>query len=225
MGEQVVTQQQGPVDGATAGEVVPEPRTTSFGGVTIRWDERVLEPRPWTTAQSRWAAQLADEAPDGPILELCCGAGQIGLLTAVLTGREIVQVDRDAVARGYARANAEAAGLVPDVRDGDVRAAPAAAAYALVIADPPWVPSDQVGLYPEDPLTAIDGGADGGALAAACLEHASGALLTGGHLVLQVGTTEQVTALRAHPVVAEGRMELREVQEHPRGVLVHLVRG
>lgn len=218
MVEKTAPQQQGPTTGADPDEV----REAAFEGLTIRWDERVLEPRPWTAAQSRWVAELAAGAPAGPILELCCGAGQIGLLAAVLTGRPLVQVDRDPTALAYAVENAASAGVISEVREGDVREVPAAPAYPLVVADPPWVPSAQVGLYPQDPLTAIDGGADGGLLAAACVAHAAAALVPGGHLVLQVGTTEQADALRAHPAVLAGHLELREVREHPRGVLVHL---
>ena len=40
--------------------------------------------------------------------------------------------------------------------------------FALVIADPPWVPRAETGRFPEDPLLAIDGGDDGLDLARAC---------------------------------------------------------
>ena len=46
----------------------------------ISYDQRVLEPRPWTAAQSRWASSLFRVLPPGPVLELCAGAGHIGLL-------------------------------------------------------------------------------------------------------------------------------------------------
>ena len=40
--------------------------------------------------------------------------------------------------------------------------------FAVVIADPPWVPRADTGRYPEDPVLAIDGGDDGLDLARAC---------------------------------------------------------
>ena len=40
-------------------------RTMRFGSLQIRYDDRVLEPRPWTTAQSAWAAELIEQAPEG----------------------------------------------------------------------------------------------------------------------------------------------------------------
>ena len=54
--------------------------TVEFGGLQITFDSRLLSPRPWTQAQSRWAASLLPNLPPGDVLELCSGAGQIGLL-------------------------------------------------------------------------------------------------------------------------------------------------
>ena len=85
-------------------------RSQVFGPLVVRYDERVLTPRPWTLMQSLWAAELAAQATAGPILELCAGAGQIGLAAAALTGRALVQVEADPVAADYARTNAAAAG-------------------------------------------------------------------------------------------------------------------
>ena len=51
----------------------------AFGPITVEADASVLTPRPWTLVQSAWAAELSPGAPAGPILELCCGAGHIGL--------------------------------------------------------------------------------------------------------------------------------------------------
>ncbi len=92
-----------------------------FGTLEIAFDDRVLRPREWTTGQSRWAAELLlDQAPAGPVLELCSGAGQIGLLAIAGSDRSLVCVDANQVACEFARANAHAAGLADcvDVREG-----------------------------------------------------------------------------------------------------------
>src|SRR4051812_32759180 len=91
-------------------EIAPDPRRCTFGPLVIGYDARVLPPRPWTLEQSQWAAVLCAEAEPGPLLELCAGAGQIGLAAAVLADRDLVQVEADALAAGYARANALRAG-------------------------------------------------------------------------------------------------------------------
>ncbi|NLE98960.1 MAG: methyltransferase, partial [Propionibacterium sp.] len=69
-----------------------------FDPLQIEYDERVLAPRPWTRMQSEWAAEIALRAPDGPVLELCSGAGHIGLEAARLSGRALVCVDQNPAA-------------------------------------------------------------------------------------------------------------------------------
>jgi len=172
-----------------------------FGPVDITYDERVMTPRPWTLAQSEWAAELAADLPSGPLLELCGGAGHIGLAAVVLSGRDLVQVDADEVAVSYARANAARAGLGDRV---DVRHARLDEAlgdderFPLVLADPPYLPGADVGLFPKDPVTAIDGGPDGLDLVRACLEVAARHLAPAGRLLLQVrdeAQAEEVASL------------------------------
>ena len=95
-----------------------ESRFIDFEGLRIEYDDRVLAPRPWTAAQSQWAAELIRMAPPGPVLELCAGAGHIGLLAVSLAPRMIVCVDADRAACGYLRRNAALAGVRADVREG-----------------------------------------------------------------------------------------------------------
>ena len=173
--------------------------TMAFGPLTITYDHRVLEPRPWTTAQSAWATQLLEHAPDGPVLELCAGAGQIGLLAVAPTDRRLVAVDADPVAGMYARINAGEAGLDDrvEIRTGMLETAVGPdERFALVIADPPWVESARVTEFEEDPVTAIDGGSDGLKIARASLRVAAEHLLPGGSVLLQVGGPGQVSRLR-----------------------------
>jgi methylase of polypeptide subunit release factors len=170
-----------------------------FGPITVDFDARVLRPRPWTLVQSEWAAELAatDLATrSGPILELCAGAGQIGLAAAVLSDRDLVQVERDPVAAMFAAHNAALAGharrtevritSIEDALDDDDR-------YVLIIADPPYLPASETGDWPEDPLAAIDGGEDGLTVIRACLLVGARHLDDGGQLLLQVAGPAQAT--------------------------------
>ena len=176
--------------------------TIDFAGLRIAYDDRVLRPRAWTRMQSQWAAELLepDDAPTGPVLELCSGAGHIGLLVAALTGRPLVAVDLNPAACDYTRANAAQAGLDHrvEVREGRLEDVVAdGERFALVVADPPWVTSAEVGRFPEDPLLAIDGGDDGLGVARACLEASDGHLVTGGSVLLQLGDDAQADAIIA----------------------------
>jgi methylase of polypeptide subunit release factors len=200
----------------------------TFGTLRIAYDDRVLRPRQWTTHQAVWAAELIREAPPGPVLELCCGAGQIGLLGVHGSSRTLVCVDADPAACSYAVANAAAAGLghLVEVRHARLdQALLADERFAVVIADPPWVRRDALGRFPEDPVLAIDGGYDGLEVARACVAVVAGHLMPGGSAVLQVGTLGQAEMVRAElPAYAAG-LRVSEVRELERGVLVRLDRA
>jgi release factor glutamine methyltransferase len=200
------------------------PQAIDFEGLRIEYDEQVLAPRPWTAAQSRWAAELIRMAPPGPVLELCAGVGHIGLLAVSLTPRTLVCVDVDPVACAFLRRNAAAAGVRVDVREGvmDEVLAPDED-FSVVIADPPWVPSGQVSRYPEDPSRAIDGGDDGLALVRSCLDVIDRHLVVAGSALLQVGPREQ--AERVCDLVATYvDLAVIEVRELERGALLQIDR-
>jgi release factor glutamine methyltransferase len=171
-------------------------RTCRFGPLSIEYDERVLRPRPWTIAQSEWAMELAAEAPPGPLLELCAGAGHIGLVAAAATGRPIVQVEADPVAAEFARRNAQRARVEAEVRVRRLEEATAPdERFPLVIADPPYLPSSDIVRWPDDPVSAIDGGPDGLAVVRACLTVAARCLESGGPFLLQVAGPGQAEAV------------------------------
>ncbi len=196
----------------------------TFGSVRIDYDEQVLEPRPWTALQSHWAVELLVDAPDGPVLELCCGAGHIGLLVAASTDRRLVAVDQSDAACSFARSNAERAGVADrvEVREGRLEdQVRPDETFALVVADPPWVTSADVARYPDDPLLAIDGGDDGLAVARACIDVCAGRLVPGGSLLLQLGTAEQAERLSGE-AAAQGWL-VGDLRAGERGVVQQLV--
>jgi methylase of polypeptide subunit release factors len=184
---------------------------TPFGGIDIAWDDRVLGPRGWTVQQSLWAARLIPDLPPGPVLELCAGAGQIGLRAVLDSDRRLVCVDANPVATAYTLDNARAAGLADRVEvrtgwidevleDGEV--------FPLIIADPPWVPRAETGRYPDDPTLAIDGGDDGLDVVRTCARAIAEHLAPGGTALLQLGTgaqAEHVGRLLRESQVAAGR--------------------
>jgi release factor glutamine methyltransferase len=177
-----------------------EPRTTEVGELQIGWDARTLEPRPWTLAQADWAVELLAEAPAGPVVELCSGVGYVGIDVARRTGRAVVQVDGCEAACRWARRNAAAAGVahLVEVRFADLCFALADHERSpLVLADPPYVPTEGVARFPDDPPGAIDGGEDGLDVIRLALAIAGHHLAPGGAVVLQVAGPPQAEAVRA----------------------------
>lgn len=204
----------------------PRPRTTRFGALTISWDERVLRPRPWTARQSLWAAELLLTAPPGPVLELCCGAGQIGLLAVAASERDLVAVDASEVACAFTRRNARAAAMAGrvDVRRADLAAAVAPdERFAMVLADPPYLPSRDTTRYPEDPVAAIDGGADGMALVWPCLDVVRGHLDPRGSALVQLRSDDQARRV-TDALAADGELSVLEERNLGGGVVVRVGR-
>lgn len=197
-----------------------------FGGLRIVFDDRVLRPRSWTENQSRWAAELLPHLAEGDVLELCSGAGQIGLLAVAGGDRRLVCVDMDPIAAELTLANAAQAGLgdrvemrlghLSRVLDPDER-------FPLIIADPPWVPRSQTRQFPEDPLLAIDGGDDGLSVVRECLAVIDDHLAQDGVALLQLGPGDQVAAVTG---LLEGTgLRAGQVREFgERGVLLSIDR-
>lgn len=177
--------------------------TLDFGPIRVAFDASVLRPRLWTLAQAEWAAELA---AGEPLLEVGCGAGHIGLAAAAMSGcSRLVQVDRDPAACRWAGRNAAAGGYGDRVEQRCGTAAEVLAegeVFDVVIADPPYVPSEEIALYPEDPPGAIDGGPDGLAGVRDFLVDIAGHVAPGGSVLLQVrgaGQVEELAGWLAHP--------------------------
>lgn len=204
-------------------------QSTEFAGLTIAFDDRVLRPRGWTAAQSEWADELLGHLPPGPVLELCTGAGHIGLRAVAPRRRRLVAVDVNPVACDFVHRNARAAGVgelvetrlgpMDEVLEADER-------FPLIIADPPWVPRQEVPTYPDDPVLAIDGGADGMDVVRTCLAIIGRHLVPGGSALLQLGTEQQADTVVTLLDTSPGGAALRrvEVRSFKRGVLVRLDR-
>ncbi|MCU1432734.1 MAG: prmC 2 [Actinotalea sp.] len=189
------------------------PQTMRFGPLVVRYDERALVPRAWTMLQTSWAAELASDLPPGAMLELCAGVGHIGQAAALATGRDLVQVDADPHACALAVLNAEAnaVGAQVDVRCGDLATVVRAdERFVVVIADPPYLSSDEVDASDGDPVHAVDGGPDGLALARRCLAVAGAHVHPAGVVLLQARGRSQVE--RLVPDVESTGLELVDVR-------------
>ena len=201
----------------------PVTERTDFGGLTVEWDTRIQRPRPWTLEQALWAAELLPSSPPGPVLDLCCGAGQIGLRAVVGSKRRLVCVDVDPVAASYVAKNASAAGMGTrtEIRLGGVEAVLLPQErFPLVLADPPCVAHQHVGRYSDDPLLAIDGGSDGMDTVRICVVALELHLAAGGVALLQLGSRAQADMVAA--LVLGGRLEPVEVRELEGGIVLRL---
>ncbi|MDR1775701.1 MAG: peptide chain release factor N(5)-glutamine methyltransferase [Actinomycetes bacterium] len=134
----------------------------------------VLIPRPETEVLVDLANEYIAAAGDGGdgrlrVLDLCTGTGCVGLAVAQENPQvTVTAVDIDPAAVALAAENAAACDLTDryTVHPGDVRAWTRGDAYDLVIANPPYVPTNDWDVLPREVAgyesrTALDGGVDG----------------------------------------------------------------
>ncbi|MFJ2767331.1 putative protein N(5)-glutamine methyltransferase [Streptomyces sp. NPDC087300] len=176
-----------------------------FRGLRIAVDPGVFVPRRRTEFLVERAVALAGQEGVGPglaVVDLCCGSGALGAaLAAALGPVELHAADIDPAAVRCARRNVAAAGGA--VYEGDLyEPLPAAlrGRVGILLANVPYVPTEEVGLLPaearvHEARVALDGGSDGLDVLRRVTGEAAGWLAPGGHLLFET-SQGQVTAAR-----------------------------
>lgn len=161
-----------------------------FSGLRIVVDAGIFVPRRRTEFLVRQAAALA--RPRAVVVDLCCGSGAMGAaLVAALDRIELHAVDIDPAAVRCARRNVAAAGGL--VYEGDLyEPLPATlrGRVDILVASPPYVPTEAIGLLPpeariHEPRMALDGGVDGLDVVRRVIDAAPTWLAPGGCLLVE----------------------------------------
>jgi len=172
--------------------------TTSFCGLEIAVNRDVLIPRPETEllAEEAWDFLSTLNTQPSSILDFGTGSGCLAVAIAAKCPTTTVHaLDVSEAALKIARENALRLGLAERVlfhtSDG-FNALPAGASFDLIVSNPPYIPSAEVGtLQPEvrdhDPRQALDGGADGLDFYRRLAVEAGSWLKPGGRLMLEHG--------------------------------------
>ncbi|WP_031084479.1 putative protein N(5)-glutamine methyltransferase [Streptomyces sp. NRRL WC-3549] len=186
-----------------------------FCGIRVAVGPGVFVPRRRTEFLVR---QAAAAAPDRPVaVDLCCGSGALGAaLAATLPTVELHAADVDPAAVRYARSNLAGLG---EVYEGDLFAPLPGALRGRVdvlLANVPYVPTDDVGLLPaearvHEPRVALDGGGDGLDVMRRVAAEAPGWLAPGGSLLVE--TSERQAALAEEVLRAGGLVPRVAVSE------------
>ena len=163
-----------------------------FCGIRIAVDPGVFVPRRRTEFLVRQAVAVAP--PRAIVVDLCCGSGAVGAaLSAALHQAEVHAADIDLAAVACARRNLAATG--GRVYEGDLDAQLPASLRGRVdvlVANPPYVPTEAVALLPaeariHEPRVALDGGADGLDVQRRVAAAAPRWLAPRGHLLVETG--------------------------------------
>ena len=175
-----------------------------FCGRRIVVEPGVFVPRRRTELLVHEAAALAP--PGAVVVDLCCGSGAVGAaLLARLDGIDLHAADLDPAAVRCARRNIGA-----QVYEGDLFDALPASLYGrvdILVANVPYVPSDAVATMPPEarsyePLSALDGGADGLDIARRLVSGAREWLAPGASLLFE--TSERQVAAAVNIIAGHG---------------------
>ncbi|MFI7638456.1 putative protein N(5)-glutamine methyltransferase [Nonomuraea sp. NPDC049400] len=179
-----------------------------FCGLRVVVEPGVFVPRPRTGFLIQEAVALARRVAGTPVvLDMCCGTGAMGAaLAAGLERAEVYATDLDPAAVRCARRNLAGG----HVYEGDLyEPLPASlrGRVDIVIASPPYVPSESVALLPSEarlhePLVALDGGGDGLEVVRRVIAGAPQWLAPGGHLLVE--TSERQATATAEAVARAG---------------------
>jgi len=171
-----------------------------FLGLDFLVGPEVLIPRFDSECLAERAIQLLQGKEKPLLADVCCGSGCLGLSIAHhLPGSRAVLTDISPAALAMAERNAERLGLQARCRffPGDL-AQPlleAGCCPELLIANPPYIPSEEIGrLSPQvqrEPHLALDGGGDGLQLYPRLIGQCRQLLPAGGWLILEHGDEQQ----------------------------------
>jgi release factor glutamine methyltransferase len=134
-----------------------------FSGCAISVDRNVLIPRPETEIL---VEKVKTGARGGVIWDLCTGSGCIGIALKKALDAQVVLVDCCPKALAVASKNAKANGVEIEILQGDFLKPLLGRKADLVVCNPPYIPSGEIGgLAPSvrdyEPILALDGGVAG----------------------------------------------------------------
>lgn len=180
-----------------------------FCGLRIAVDPGVFVPRRRTEFLVQQAAATALAGPGAVVVDLCCGSGALGAaLAGILDGAELHAADIDPAAVRCACRNVAAVG--GRVYEGDLYdplPATLRGRVDVLLANVPYVPTEEVGLLPpeariHEARVALDGGADGLDVLRRVTAEAPRWLAPGGFLLVE--TSERQAARAVETVARSG---------------------
>ncbi|HZE47950.1 MAG TPA: putative protein N(5)-glutamine methyltransferase [Jatrophihabitantaceae bacterium] len=195
-----------------------------FCGLRIAVDPGVFVPRRRTEFLVEHAVSLT--RPGSVVLDLCCGSGALGAALLTTAGPiELHATDVDPAAVRCARRNVEG-----NVYQGDLFEPLPTSLHGRVdvlLANVPYVPSDEVGLLPaearqHEARIALDGGQDGLDVLRRVAAGAPVWLAPGGHLLIETSERQVPQAVAAFESCG---LDARVASDQERGATVVIGRS
>lgn len=181
-------------------------REAYLGGHRFFVDERVIIPRSYFVELLPQIADLVEDRPGGRkaarrVVDVCTGSGCLAVLLAhQFPEAKVDAIELSPAAGAVARFNIaqhELAGRIT-LHHSDVFDAVKPAKYDLILSNPPYVPTAELGGLAEEfrrePRMALDGGRDGLAVVRKLLRQARERLKPHGLVALEVGQAKAALA-------------------------------
>ncbi|HJV36962.1 peptide chain release factor N(5)-glutamine methyltransferase [Geomonas sp.] len=162
-----------------------------FMGLDFQVTPAVLIPRHDTEVLVSEAVKRSAGA--GSILDIGTGSGCVAIaLAKELPDVEVCSVDVSADALAVAMSNAEKNGVTVQFSQGSLFEPFAGRRFDMIVSNPPYIPASDIATLQQEvrgfePLSALDGGADGLDFYRSIAAEASNHLTAGGWLLLEVG--------------------------------------
>ncbi len=165
---------------------------TEFFGYKFVVDERVLIPRFETELLVDKALKYINR--DSSVLDLCCGSGAIGITVKLKINCKVTLSDVSRDALEVAKQNTKNLGADVDCVCGNLFEN-INGKYDVIICNPPYIPTEDIQTLDgvvknNEPISALDGGADGLYFYRKILSEASGYLAENGILAFEVGINQ-----------------------------------
>lgn len=169
---------------------------TGFMGHTFKVDRRALIPRPDTESlvERVLACDALWQRAAPSVVDVGTGSGCIVISLALARSGAYIAIDANAEALTLARENAERLQVAERIQfqEGDLLVGLAPGSADAVVANLPYIRTADMAALPRhilahEPLTALDGGADGLCLIRRLAADAVGVLRPGGWLFLEIG--------------------------------------
>ncbi len=203
-----------------------------FFSLQLEVSPAVLIPRPESEFVVLECLRLAKEIPEPRVLDLGTGSGNLAIAIAHQhQGARVTTVDLSAEAQAVAKRNAAKHGVAHRIRFliGDLFAPiPAGAQFDFVLSNPPYIAREElnglpIGVRNYEPLLALDGGPGGYEVFDRIVAGARDHLVSGGHLILEIGSPQEEPARRR--IQASPEYNLAETiydgSRHPRVLRAH----
>jgi len=153
----------------------------------------VLIPRPETEILTERALKYATQ--DMRLLDMCCGSGCIGLTVAAKTKAAVVLADNSQAALDTAARNAKKLHVKAEIVLSDMFES-IQGEFDLIVCNPPYIPSADIATLDKnvrdyEPISALDGGADGLDFYRIIATHAPRFMASGAVMLLEIGIGQE----------------------------------